>query len=76
MNKEPGKEIRHNGKIATLRRARTSKKCVECVLPIPVQTRYYSVVNGGGGLGSLKYPDAVHIECIRKHFNKQRDIPR
>jgi len=60
--------LRVNGKIATLRRARKTHKCVECGLPIEPKTHYYSVTLGGSGLGSLKFPDDIHIECINKYL--------
>lgn len=58
------KEIRLNGKIATLRQARKAHKCSECGFPIPTGTNYYEVVYAGSGLGSLKFPDRFHIECL------------
>ncbi len=58
------KELRFNGKIATLRRARKAHKCCGCGLPIPAGTDYYEVVYGGSGLGSLKFPEHSHIECL------------
>ena len=62
------KVIRRNGRIATLTLARKTFACAECTLPIPRRTRYYSVVLGGSGLGSIKFPDRIHIECVNKHL--------
>ena len=58
------KELRLNGKIATLRHARKAHKCSECGFPIPADTDYYEVVYAGSGLGGLKFPDYVHVECM------------
>ncbi|MBA7668345.1 hypothetical protein ES703_76455 [subsurface metagenome] len=65
------KVIRRNGKIATLTLAtRKTFTCAECVLPIPRHTHYYSVVLGGSGLGSTKFPDRAHIECVNKSLKR------
>jgi len=56
--------VRRNGYIATLRKARTGKKCNTCGYPIEPGSWYYSVVLGGGGLGWLKFPDYVHTNCL------------
>jgi len=62
------KEIRRNGYIATLRKARTGKKCSSCGFPIEPGQEYYEVVAGGGGLGWLKFPDYLHIDCLNDYF--------
>lgn len=59
------KEIRLQGKILTPRRARKAHKCDECGLPIDPGTLYYEGVYGGSGLGGLKFPDHLHIECVK-----------
>lgn len=54
-----------NGKIADRTFAqRKSFTCWHCKGEIPQFTYYYSVVIAGGGLGSLKFPDRIHEECI------------
>lgn len=60
------KELRLNGKIATLRQARKAHTCADCGLPIAKGTYYYEVVYAGSGLGSLKFPERNHIECLEK----------
>ena len=66
------KEIRKGGYIATLRRARTGKKCSECGRPIEPGQHYYEVVAGGGGLGWLKFPDRCHIGCLNQYLERRR----
>ena len=62
--------IRRNGLIATPRTAKKEHRCRQCPRPIEVGTMYYEVVVGGGGLGSLKFPDRVHAECVEIHLDK------
>ncbi len=64
------KELRVNGKIAQMVKARKDHKCSECGLPIKSGTEYYRVYLGGAGLGNLKYPDHVHIYCFHKEADK------
>lgn len=64
------KELRVNGKIAQLVKARKDHKCSECGLPIEAGTEYYRVYIGGAGLGNLKYPEHVHIYCLNKGGDK------
>lgn len=59
------KIIYFDGRIATLTRARKEHRCRECPEPIAAGEHYYSVVIGGGGLCSTKFPKRVHIECLR-----------
>jgi len=65
------REVRRNGYIATLRKARTGKKCAACGFPIESGQEYYVVVRGGGGLGWLKFPDHVHPECLDAYLGWQ-----
>jgi len=57
-----------NGKIAELITAKKTYKCNECGYPIVPHSDYYKVTIGGGGLGSLKFPDRVHVHCIEKYM--------
>ena len=66
------KEIRRNGYIATLRRARTGHKCSSCGFPIEPADQYYEVVAGGGGLGWLKFPDRCHVGCLNQYLERGR----
>jgi len=59
-----GNEIRRNGYIATLRRARKRHICRECRQPIEPGQEYYEVIRGGGGLGWHKYPKRCHLACL------------
>jgi len=63
--------IRRNGRIAELRQARKEYQCDQCKQVIKKRWLYYSVVIGGGGLGSLKYPDRCHVHCIRRFLDGQ-----
>jgi len=63
-------EVRRNGYIATLRKARTGKKCSACGLPIEPGQEYYEVVAGGGGLGWLKFPYRCHPECLEEYLRR------
>jgi len=67
------KEVRWNGYIATLRKARTAKKCPACGFLIEPGQEYYEVVKGGGGLGWIKFPDHVHPECLYGYLGWQCD---
>jgi len=64
------KEIRRNGYIATRRTARKGHKCSSCGLPIEPKEEYYQVVAGGGGLGWLKFPDHLHIDCLGEYLRR------
>lgn len=57
-----------NGKVAELVTARKTYKCDECGYPIVPHSDYYRVTIGGGGLGSIKFPDHVHIHCIEENL--------
>ncbi len=58
-----------NGRVADFRRAKQDHKCNECGLLIISSDNYYAVVIAGGGLGSLKNPDRVHLGCIEQHLS-------
>lgn len=64
--------VRREGRIATLTKARKLHRCAVCPEYIPKGDYYYSVVVGGGGLGSLKFPTRVHTYCLEKHFDHIR----
>jgi len=64
------KELRVNGRIAQMVKARKGHKCSECGLPIEPGTEYYRVYLGGAGLGNLKHPEHVHIYCFHKESDK------
>jgi hypothetical protein len=58
------------GYIATLRKARKAHKCHVCDSAINPGSCYYSVVKGGGGLGWLKFPDRVHLDCLEDYLRR------
>lgn len=62
-----------NGKVAELTLSRKTFKCDECGWPIVPHSDYYQVTIGGGGLGSIKFPDHIHVHCIEKHLEEGRE---
>lgn len=66
----PATKIIRNGYIAELRKARKSFTCSQGHKEIEKGTLYYSVTIGGGGLGSLKYPDRVHLDCLEEFLRR------
>lgn len=61
---------RELSRIADLRKAQRTHECNECHRLIPKGSSYYSVVIPGGGLGSLKFPDRVHLDCLNAYFER------
>lgn len=59
------------GYVATPVKARREFACTECKGAIQVGDAHYSVVIAGGGLGSLKFPDRVHQDCLEKYLNER-----
>ena len=57
-----------NGKVAELVTARKNYKCDECGYPIVPHSDYYRVTLAGAGLGSIKFPDRVHVHCIEENL--------
>jgi len=70
------KEIRRNGYVATLRKARKGHKCSACGFPIEPDQEYYEVVKGGGGLGWLKFPEHCHTGCLENYLGTRRNDHR
>ena len=67
----PAKQIITGGYIADLRVAKKYHQCEVCRKLIEMGTQYYTVVKGGGGLGWLKHPDRVHIDCLNDYLKAQ-----
>ena len=61
-----------NGRIAELRKARKCFKCAECEQPIEPREYYYSITLAGSGLGSIKFPDRVHMGCVMNFLNRRK----
>jgi len=62
------KTIREGNAIATLTLARKQHRCVQCPKPILAGAYYYAIICGGAGLGSTKFPDRVHSDCLQPYF--------
>ena len=65
----PHRQFVKDGRVYTLRKARACHRCKVCPQPIDPGMLYYSVTWGGAGLGSLKFPDSIHLECVDKIIN-------
>jgi len=65
------KEIRRNGLIATLTKARKEFICRQSGLLINKDEFYYVVISGGSGLAGIKHPDRVKAGFINAHLNKK-----
>lgn len=57
-----------NGKVIDLKLARKEHTCTTCKQTIIPDSAYYHIVLAGSGLGSLKFPDRVHLRCIDKYL--------
>lgn len=58
------KQLAVDGKIINWRRTRKTHNCTGCKQLIEPRTYCYTVVFAGSGLGSLKFPDYYHDECL------------
>lgn len=58
--------VKVKGGIAELRRAAKGYRCSKCHEPILAGDYYYAIFIGGGGLGSIKFPERQHCDCIEK----------
>lgn len=61
-----------NGYIAELLKARRTFTCTVCPEPIAAGSKYYNITIGGGGLGSLKYPERCHDHCLEEFLKEKR----
>lgn len=67
------KEIRQNGKIALLKRARKDHQCKECRRRIVRGNRYYQVFIAGGGYTNRAHPVRVHPYCLFVNHKEVQD---
>lgn len=65
------RRVARNGMIADLRKARNQYVCIQCVGLIEAGERYYSVTYAGAGLGSIKFPDRCHQDCVEEYLNSK-----
>jgi len=68
----PALVVREEGRIAVLTRSRKYHRCGICQQYIDKGSQYYAITLGGGGLGSIKFPSRVHIECLDKYWERVR----
>ena len=62
--------IAKEGWRAELTRARKLHRCCVCQEYINKKEQYYSIIIGGGGLGSIKFPERSHINCLDTFWAK------
>ncbi len=68
----PAKQVLRYGFIADLRRSRKYHRCDVCKGLICPNDMYYTIVIGGGGLGSLCRPDRVHVSHLVKYLEDMK----
>lgn len=59
------------GRTATLRKARKDHRCSACPEIILKREHYWSIVLNGSGLGSIKFPDRIHLKCLSKYCERE-----
>lgn len=72
--KDMPREAPFRHKVVTLRKARKIHRCSQCRELIDKGEKYCEVVFGGGGLGSLKFPERVHSSCLSNYLEKENYI--
>ena len=65
-------DIRSENRIAILTRSRKYHRCAVCQEYIYKREHYYSITVGGSGLGSIKFPQRVHIHCLDAFLERVR----
>ena len=64
--------IRTAGRIVERKRARKIHDCKECGEPILQGEVYLSITIAGAGLGSIKFPDRIHLVCLGEYLRKRQ----
>lgn len=66
-----------NGYRAEIVTARKAHRCDFCPSPIVPGEQYYSIILGGGGLASIKFPHRAHLDCIeeREEVTDDQGVP-
>lgn len=62
---DPPRETRINGNYAKLVTAMKDYTCNRCYTTIAKGEKHYCVYYGIG-LGSLKFPDRIHVKCVHR----------
>ena len=62
--------IVHDHGNAELTTARKHHRCCVCQEYILPKSRYYAIFVGGGGLGSIKFPERVHTACLEQYYER------
>lgn len=65
-------ELRREGRIAILRRSRKYHRCSVSQEYINKGSHYYEITIGGGGLGTMLFPERVKPECLEEYFERVR----
>jgi len=63
--------VYRQNRIASLTRARKYHRCAVCQELINKGDQYYAITFSYAGLGSIKFPERCHIECMDKFFSKK-----
>jgi hypothetical protein len=66
------KQADTTGNIITMVKGRRGYKCCACGMPIKPGEMHYTIVQGGGGLGWLKFPDRCHPECLDNYLGRRK----
>ncbi len=67
------KAIRREGRTAQLTKAKKHHRCGVCQEYINKGSQYYAITLNGSGLGSIKFPERIHIECLDAYFAKVKE---
>lgn len=62
------------GRVIDLKKARRHHYCCICPKPILTEEYYFSIVFGGSGLASLKYPERVHKHCFQTYLDRHINV--
>lgn len=72
--KELPREAPFKHHIVTLRKARKEHTCSQCQELIAKGEEYCEVVFGGSGLGGLKFPTRLHMDCLEDYLSAGKTV--
>lgn len=70
-HKGDGYRVTRGNRTATLTKARREHPCAICPEPIAKGDHYRSITYNGAGLGSIKFPERVHLGCLKGYWEKR-----